>query len=109
MAANDDAPSIGGLIYALNEKPSQAPYTYAAIATVVWGLLSLAFGWFQLSAEIGRGIGVAEILAKPTTFLVLAAIVVPMAVIWFLALLACRADELRLRSSTMTEVAVRLA
>lgn len=109
MAANDDAPSIGGLIYALNEKPSQAPYTYASIATVVWGLLGLVFGWFQMSAEIGRGIGMAEILAKPTTFLVVAAVIVPMAVIWFLALLACRADELRLRSSTMTEVAVRLA
>lgn len=109
MAANDDAPSIGGLIYALNEKPSQAPYAYAAIATAVWGLLGLIFGWFQLSAEIGRGIGVAEILAKPTTFLVVAAVIVPIAVIWFLALLACRADELRLRSSTMTEVAVRLA
>ena len=35
--------------------------------------------------------------------------IVPIAVLWLLALLAWRAEELRLRSSTMTEVAIRLA
>ena len=51
----------------------------------------------------------STLLARPTTFLTVAAIVVPIAVLWLLALLAWRADELRLRSSTMTEVAIRLA
>ncbi len=109
IAANDDAPSIGGLIYALNEKPSQAPFRYAAMASVAWAVFGLAFVWLQFSPEMAKGAGFVEMLARPTTFLVFAAIVVPIAVLWFLALLAWRAEELRLRSSTMTEVAVRLA
>ncbi|MEQ1712217.1 MAG: hypothetical protein ABL908_12565, partial [Hyphomicrobium sp.] len=109
IAANDDAPSIGGLIYALNEKPSQAPFRYAAIASVAWTLLGLVFVWLQFAPEMAKGAGFVEMLARPTTFMVFASILVPVAVLWFLALLAWRAEELRLRSSTMTEVAVRLA
>ena len=46
---------------------------------------------------------------RPTTFLAVAAIFVPIALLWLMALLAWRTEELRLRSSTMTEVAIRLA
>lgn len=109
LAANDDAPSIGGLIYALEQKPSNKPFVYAGIASVVWGLIALAFGYAMVSTELQAGATAFEIAAKPTTFLTAAAVVVPIAVLWFLALLAWRSEELRLRSSTMTEVAVRLA
>lgn len=109
IAANDDAPSIGGLIFALEQKPSGKPFRYAAIASGLWGMAGLVFAWLSLRAEMGAGAGVAEVLAHPTTFLTFAAVVIPMAVMWFLALLAWRAEELRLRSSTMTEVAIRLA
>jgi hypothetical protein len=109
IAANDDAPSIGGLIYALEQKPSGKPFTYAAIASGAWGVIGVAFAAIIVGAELGEGARFLDVLARPTTFLTLAAIVVPIAVLWFLALLAWRAEELRLRSSTMTEVAVRLA
>lgn len=109
IAANDDAPSIGGLIYALNQKPSTKPFTYTGIASAIWTVIGLVFFWLQLAPEITKGITASEILARPTTFLAVAAVLVPIAIIWFLALLVVRAEELRLRSSTMTEVAVRLA
>jgi hypothetical protein len=109
IAANDDAPSIGGLIYALEQKPSSAPFKYAAIATVVWTLVCIGFGWAILSAELDNGITLAGLLQKPTTFLMSTAVIVPIAVLWSLAVLAWRSEELRLRSSTMTEVAIRLA
>ena len=48
-------------------------------------------------------------MSRPTTFFTFAAIIVPIGVMWVVALLAWRAEELRLRSSTMTEVAIRLA
>lgn len=108
MAANDDAPSIGGLIYALEQKPSNRIYRYAAIASAVWALIGLIFAYMSLSAEAALG-GWGALLGKPTTFLTGAAVIVPIAVIWFLAVLGWRAEELRLRSSTMTEVAIRLA
>lgn len=109
VAANDDAPSIGGLIYALEQKPSSAPFRYAAIATGVWTVICLAFSWGILRAEFAAGATLGSLLEKPVTFLTLTAIVVPIAVLWALALLAWRSEELRLRSSTMTEVAIRLA
>lgn len=109
VAANDDAPSIGGLIYALEQKPSIKPFKYAAIASVVWGVAGCFFGYMALQPELAAGAGLLETLAKPATFLTFSALVVPIAVLWFLALLGWRAEELRLRSSTMTEVAVRLA
>ncbi len=109
IAANDDVPSIGGLIYALQQKPSTEPFKYAAVASAVWAFIGITFGWLALSSDISAGVSILELLGKPTTFLTLTAIVMPISVIWFLAILAWRAEELRLRSSTMTEVAVRLA
>jgi hypothetical protein len=109
VAANDDAPSIGGLIYALEQKPTNKPFIYAGIASAVWGLIAIGFSYAIVSAELNAGSTFGDIVAKPTTFLTAAAVVVPIAVLWFLALLAWRSEELRLRSSTMTEVAVRLA
>lgn len=109
IAANDDAPSIGGLIYALDQKPSTQPFRYAGIATGVWSLICIVFAWLIIKADLDNGASLGAILEKPTTFLTIAAIVAPIAIVWFLALLAWRSDELKLRSSTMTEVAIRLA
>ena len=109
VAANDDAPSIGGLIYALDQKPSNTPLNSARIAGAVWAVTGLAFFWVMVSGDLAGGSTLGQILIKPTTFLMAAAIIVPIAILHFLAILAWRAEELRMRSSTMTEVAVRLA
>jgi hypothetical protein len=108
VAANDDGPSIGGLIFALQQKPSNAVFKYAAIGSVVWAAVGAAFGAVMLGSEAPIQ-GWFDLLARPATFLTVTAIVVPIAVLWLLALLSWRAEELRLRSSTMTEVAIRLA
>ena len=109
IAANDDAPSIGGLIYALEQKPSKAPFKYAAFATAGWIVICAIFSWIIVRAELEAGATLMSLIEKPSTFLTITAIIVPIAVLWALALLAWRSDELRLRSSTMTEVAIRLA
>lgn len=109
IAANDDAPSIGGLIFALEQRPSNKPFKYAALATAIWAVICSIFAWAILSAEFQAGNTLGDIIAKPTTFLTATAILAPAAILWFLALLAWRSEELRLRSSTMTEVAIRLA
>lgn len=109
IAANDDGPSISGLIHALEQQPSAQPLRYAVISSAAWAAIGLAYLFFLVMAALGRGESLQTVLTHPTTFVVFAVIVVPIAVIYFLALLASRADELRLRSSAMTEVAVRLA
>ena len=108
-AANDDSPSIGGLIYALEQKPSNKPFMYAGLASAIWAAIAVVFLWAMAAAQVQQGETLSGILSQPTAFLTLAGVVVPIAVLWFLALLAWRSEELRLRSSAMTEVAVRLA
>lgn len=109
IAANDDVPSIGGLIYALQQKPSQRPMSVAAIASAVWGFLGLLLGWAMLAPELQRAPTIMEMLSRPTAITLAATIIIPIALFWFLALLVWRAQELRLMSSAMTEVAIRLA
>ncbi len=109
IAANDDAPSIGGLIYALNQKPSNRPFTLAAAASGVWLAMGLGFVWFLVGPDLLNGRTVGEILNRGNSLGAVATLLGPIALFWFLAVLAWRTDELKLRSTAMTEVAVRLA
>jgi hypothetical protein len=109
IAANDDAPSIGGLIYALNQKPSNKPFLFAGIATGVWMLVGMVLAWMLIGPDLMAGKSFGEALTRTVLVSTIAAIVAPCAVFWLLALLAWRTEELKLRSTAMTEVAVRLA
>ena len=102
IAANDDAPSIGGLIYSLQQKPSNRPFQVAAAASAIWLAIGAIFAWAMLASG-------GPIFSSPVLVAVIATVLLPMALFWFLALLAWRAQELKLMSSAMTEVAVRLA
>lgn len=107
IAANDDAPSIGGLIYALNQRPSKTPFVYAAAGSGFWFVLALAFAFAFMPT--GPGSGITGVIANPWFPTLIATVLGPMALFGFLALLAWRAEELHMRSTAMTEVAVRLA
>lgn len=109
VAANDDVPSIGGLIFALQQKPSRRPLTVAALASGAWAFLTLLLGAAMLVPEFQRAPTFMEMMARPTAITLAATLVLPIALFWFLALLIRRAQELRLMSSAMTEVAIRLA
>ncbi|MGI9386943.1 MAG: hypothetical protein ACR2OX_05890, partial [Methyloligellaceae bacterium] len=109
VAANDDLPSIGGLIYALQQRPSRSSFVFAFAASVIWLVLGGAAGWAMMTAGAGESAGIGNFMQQPTALVAAATIVVPIALFWFLALLIWRAQELRLMASAMTEVAVRLA
>jgi len=109
IAANDDVPSIGGLIYALNERPSNRPFVYAAAASGIWAAIGIAFTWAFISRELTDAVGFFDVIGRPATLTAFATVIGPIALFWFLALLIWRTEDLRLRSTAMTEVAVRLA
>lgn len=109
VAANDDVPSIGGLIFALQQKPSTRPLTVAAIASAAWAFMTLLLGAAMLVPEIQRAPTLMDLLSRPTAIVLTATLIIPIALFWFLAMLIRRAQELRLMSSAMTEVAIRLA
>ena len=109
VAANDDIPTIGALIYALEQKPSSKPFRVATYASAGWALLGLFFGYAMLAPEISKAAGFWDLLARPTLLTLSATVVLPIVIFYFLATLVWRAQELKLMSSAMTEVAVRLA
>ncbi len=109
VAANDDGPSIGTLIYSLQQQPANTPFYYAAIGTGIWATLGLALSYSMIAPGLKAGDRLLDVLTRPTTIGAVAVMLAPIALIWFLALLAWRAQELRLMSSAMTEVALRLA
>lgn len=109
IAANDDVPSIGGLIYALEQKPSAKVFRAAAIASGVWAVLGVAFAVLTLAPQWNEAASLTSLLLQPVAFYTTAAIVVPIAIVWLLALLNWHIASLALKSSTMTEVAIRLA
>ncbi len=109
IAANDDLPSIGGLIYALQQRPSRSTFMVALVSSIIWLLLSTTIGWSLLNNQISEVSGVSEAFTSPNILAFVATIIIPIVLFWFLALLIWRAQELRLMASAMTEVAVRLA
>jgi hypothetical protein len=109
VPANDDMPSIGGLVYALHQRPSRSPFILAGIMSAVWLGLGLLVGWSVMQKHGAEMQTMVDVLANPLIIGTFAGVVVPIAMFWFLAFLIWRAQELRLMSSAMTEVAVRLA
>ena len=81
----------------------------AAVASAAWGVVGLLLGWAMLAPELQRAPTFLEMLTRPTAITLAATIILPIALFWFIALLVWRAHELRLMSSAMTEVAIRLA
>ena len=104
-AANDDVPSIGGLIFALQQRPSRTPFVFALFASIAWFVIGGYFAYGQISNQIATGDAASSASALTAAMTIL----VPIAIFWFLSLLVWRAQELRLMASAMTEVAVRLA
>ena len=95
-------PSIGGLIYAMQQRPSRSPFLIALLASAVWFVLGLlvSSGRFQKTFEATGS--TAELLANPAIAAVVATVVIPIVLFWFLAILIWRAQELRLMASAMT-------
>ncbi|HKQ54822.1 MAG TPA: hypothetical protein VJT12_02920 [Methyloceanibacter sp.] len=106
--ANDDFPSIGGLIFALQQRPSRTPFLVALGASIAWFLIGGFFAFGLISNQVAAG-GLSGLLGSTSALTASLALIVPIVIFWFLALLVWRAQELRLMASAMTEVAVRLA
>src|SRR6185437_3072009 len=106
--ANDDIPSIGGLIFALQQRPSRTPFLIALAASVAWFIIGGFFAYGVISTQVTLA-GVSGLVTSAAALTAAVAILVPIVIFWFLALLVWRAQELRLMASAMTEVAVRLA
>jgi hypothetical protein len=85
----------------LQQQPSSRPFQLAAGASGGWLAVGALLAWAMLASDVAPSATMMAVAA--------ATIGLPIALFWFLALLAWRTQELKLMSSAMTEVAVRLA
>ena len=101
-AANDDRRTIGNLIYALQRRPSSAPFWFALALSVVW----VAVGWWLASAifstELSSVQSAGDIASSPSLILLSVAVVVPVLFFWAMALMIFRAQEMRIVARGMT-------
>jgi hypothetical protein len=106
MVANDDRQNIGILQQTLRVRPSRTPYVIAAVAGALWitGLFALA--WSQSAGDL-RGFfhGLTAIQGAVAA----TALVGPAVLFAIMAMLAVRAQEMRLVARAVGEVAIRLA
>src|SRR5262245_28953597 len=93
VAANDRAPRIGGLIFALQQKPSHRPFLLAAMASGVWLAIGALLAWALLASDAS-----GSVWSSPMLVVVLATVLLPIALFWFLATLGWRTQELKLMS-----------
>ncbi len=103
--ANDDRHSVGAMLRALNQRPSPAPLVIAGLLSLVWLVLAgLYFGAHRAELLVP---GASALRPETALF----AIIALGPVIFFIvtALLARRAQEMRLTARSMVEIAMRLS
>ena len=104
MVANDDRQNIGILQQTLRVRPSGTPYIVAAIVSAVWFAALLALAWNQSGGELkGFFAGMTALQAAVGA----TAIVGPIVLFAIMAMLAVRAQEMRLVARAVGEVAIR--
>ena len=101
--ANDDRRSVGQILQAMQVRPSKGPYVAATVVSLVWA--GLWFAW----AMANRATLLSGDIARLEPALAGLALVGPIAFFFVLAVIARRAQEMRLTARSMSEVAVRLA
>src|SRR5690242_9140352 len=106
-AANDDRESIGQILRTLQRRPARTSYLTATVFTGLWVLAGLVLGWMYVP-ELQSALGPSGLTAPVLTMLA-AVFFVPIIFFYVLAHIAWRAQELRLVTQSMAEVAMRLA
>src|SRR5262245_23295713 len=105
--ANDDRESIGAILRSLQRRPARTSYVAATGFSVLWLLAGLLLGWMYLP-QLQSALGPTGLTA-PVLAVLGAVFFVPIIFFYVLAHMAWRAQELRLITQAMAQVAMRLA
>ena len=106
-AANDDRETIGQILQAIQKgRPARNVYTLATLFTAVWvfGAAVLTFSFLpSIQAVIGQGGGTLALAGLAALFLA------PILLLYFLASISWRGQELRMIAQSMAQVAIRFS
>lgn len=108
-AANDDRPSVGQIMSALNRKASGTPLVFAVFASILWIIGGALLASSQFRDATGAVMRLNEIVTQTAFLPVLGALLLPPLLFFLFAMLIRRSQEMRNISRAMTEVTLRLA
>ncbi|VAW24224.1 hypothetical protein MNBD_ALPHA11-1335, partial [hydrothermal vent metagenome] len=107
--ANDDRHSPSRVLYGLNAKPSKAPIWIATVLSIFWVAITSIAASNGISDQVTQGASVITILGSLDFASTIATVLLPVLGFFAIAILARRAQDLRIAAASMTEAAVRLA
>ena len=103
--ANDDRDSVGAMLRALNRKPSRAPFVLASLFSGLWIAIAAIYLIVHRADFFGHG----TLTTRPDIALFALAVAGPVTFFFVTAVLARRAQEMRLTAGSLVEIAMRLA
>ena len=106
-AANENRQSVGAILQAMRVRPSPAPIIAALILSIIWAAVCAAYLASHRDLLVA-GDGV-PLYRRPELGIAILGILGPIVLMFVTALMARRANEMRLTARSMTEVAIRLA
>ncbi|MGL4811196.1 MAG: hypothetical protein ACRCXM_05415, partial [Beijerinckiaceae bacterium] len=103
--ANDEQTTLAPLIAAMQKKPSRRPYVYAFLAAIAWVAALAVFMMWRNQLETPQAL-----LALPAQLLAVSAFLLFAPIVFFfvIAAMAWRAQEMKLSSNAVAQVAMRL-
>ena len=86
-AANDDRRSIGNLIYALQRRPSNAPFWLALVLSVIWGGIGGMLAYSAFGPELAAVRSFEDVARSPSLVLAVVGVAVPIVFFWVMAMM----------------------
>ncbi len=108
-AANENRRLTPSFITDLRRRPSLAPYFFALVLSIVWLGIGLAYFWGFYGQNLIQSESLSAVFSTPGMITLLATFVLPIPVIWLLAMLIRRAQEMRNMSRAMASAAIYLS
>lgn len=106
-AANENRQSVGAILQAMRVRPSPAPLVAALLLSIVWAGICAAYlaGHRELLVPADG----VPLYRRPELGVIALGVFGPIIFMFVTALMARRANEMRMTARSMTEVAIRLA
>ncbi|MBV9066222.1 MAG: apolipoprotein acyltransferase, partial [Methylobacteriaceae bacterium] len=106
-AANENRQSVGAILQAMRVRPNPAPLIAALVLSIIWAGICAAY--LASHRELIVPADGVPLYRRPELGFAILGIVGPIVFMFVTALMARRAQEMRLTARSMTEVAIRLA
>ena len=106
--ANQNMPNAGILMRDIRRRPSSSAFFFAFLISVLWLGLGAAYIWGYFGARIIEAESFTVLFSTPDAVTLLAAFVLPVPVIWLMAMMIRRAQEMHLMATAMAKAAVHL-